>query len=61
MFSLASNDSGGCRAVPQNAGERRYPATDRRCDRGGGEDDLQILSCCRPRSRIPALPVICNI
>lgn len=41
--------------------KRRYPATDRRCDRGGGEDDLQILSCCRPRSRIPALPVICNI
>lgn len=42
MFSLASNDSGGCRAVPQNAGERRYPVAGSRCDRCRRENNLQV-------------------
>lgn len=45
-----------CRQMLANGASRQQVA-----DVIGGEDDLQILSCCRPRSRIPALPVICNI
>ena len=42
---MATDDDHGSRGtMPQNAGERRYPAAVGRCDGRGGEDYLQIFA-----------------